>query len=183
MKKLYPVVTPSTGHLFIDPSLFKPYAINQEGYGKGEKTSFIKPGKVLNLMELCKPDNKTFTVTEEPDINTLSITEIIFGMFDRANVWTVCHVKDLDIKLSHTSPAKSVIDGPLVIGTESVTDGIFIGDRVDLEPNTTFMININLTYSRGSRCLEYSNNGGYYTGKPQILGLKFNLDHKDSKIV
>lgn len=181
MKKLYPIAKESTRHLFVDPALSKPSVIHAEGYEQGELTSFIKPGRVPNLALLCKPENASFSVTEEPDMDTLGITEVLFGMFDRNNVWTVCHVEGLDIKLQKDSPGTTSLKGGNIrLNTDFITDGIFIGNKVDLQPGIVG-IDLDILYSRGTRCLEYSNKGGYDLGTPQILGLKFNLDYKDSK--
>lgn len=181
MKKLYPIAKESTRHLFVDPAISKPSAIHAEGYEHGELTGFIKPGRVPNLALLCKPENTSFSVTEEPDMDTLGITEILFGMFDRNNIWTVCHIKGLDIKLQKDGPATASLKGGNIrLNTDFITDGIFIGDKVDLQPGIVG-IDLDILYSRGTRCLEYSNKGGYDSGTPQVLGLKFNLDYKDSK--
>lgn len=182
MNKLYPIAKESTRHLFVDPALSKPTAIHAEGYEQGELTGFIKPGRVPNLAQLCKPENTTFSVTEEPDMETLGITEILFGMFDNNDVWTVCHVEGLDIKLKKDGPATASLKNTSIqISADLITDGIFIGDKVDLKPDSIVAIDLDILYSRGTRCLEYSNKGGYDQRTPQILGLKFNLDYKDSK--
>ncbi|AEV89585.1 hypothetical protein OBP_148 [Pseudomonas phage OBP] len=172
MQKLFPIANRNTRHLFIDPLLSKPSFVAGEGYVSGEMTSFIKPGKVPNLAELCRPEDVKFTVTEEPDPTTMGISEIMFGMYDENKEWRVVSVTDLDIPFVADGPARSTIDGCMAVQHPFKEKGMV-------------NIPISLLYERGTRALTFKEvpNVGYDSGVPQILGIKLNLDWRDAKIV
>ncbi|QBZ70669.1 hypothetical protein pETSU_088 [Edwardsiella phage pEt-SU] len=185
MNKLFPIANKTTRHLFVDPALARPSFISGEGYVSGEMTSFIKPGKVPNLALLCQPEDVKFTVTEEPSVDTMKVTDILFGAFNSDNQWTVCLLREVKAQLAKDGPARSVLDGHVVINPDhnSVVDGI-TGEPVNLGDEPV-MIPIDLLYERGTRGLTLKpvEGVGIDTGKPQILGIKLDLDWIDSKSV
>lgn len=182
MEKLFPIANKDTRHFFIEPLIHKPWYIKEPGYEPHTETSYIKPGKIPNLMELCRPEGHRFSITEEPNIDTLAIESIVFGMRNTAGVWGLYMAKGLNIKPAANGPSHSVLEGIIVLRGHQLIDPMF-DEPVDIDPAAIVPIDINLYYARGSRCLEYSNEGNIDNGKPQILGLTFKLEHKDSKIV
>lgn len=186
MNKLFPIASKATRHLFVDPAIARPSFISGEGYVSGEMTSFIKPGKVPNLALLCQPEDVKFTVTEEPSIDTMAVKEILFGVHDHQGIWTVCLVRGLTSQLFKDGPARSILKTTLAINPaiHRITNGIFSEEPVNLGDKPT-LIPIDLMYERGTRALTLKPvaGAGIDTGKPQILGIKLDLDWVDSKIV
>lgn len=185
MEKLFPIASKATRHLFVDPAVSRPTFVKGEGYVSGEMTSFIKPGKVPNLALLAQPEDTKFTVTEEPNIDTLAVTDILFGARDHQGTWQVCLVKGVNAKLTKDGPSRSILQGHIVIHPDSpVSDGIF-GDKIVNLGDQPTAVPIELMYERGTRALTLKeiDGVGYDSGKPQVLGIKLNLDWIDSRIV
>lgn len=186
MNKLFPIASKATRHLFVDPAISRPSFISGEGYVSGEMTSFIKPGKVPNLALLCQPEGEKFTVTEEPSVDTMAVKEVLFGAKDHQGVWTVCLVRDVKGLLFKDGPARSLLQGTINVhpGFHHITDGVHPEESVNLGDKPV-MIGIDLLYERGTRALTLKpiEGVGIDSGKPQILGIKLDLDWIDSKIV
>lgn len=172
MQKLYPIANKATRHLFIEALLSRPTFISGEGYVSGEMTSYIKPGKVPNLAELCQPEGVKFTVTEEPNPETIAITGVVVGLYNEKEQWSVAEIKDLSFELVKDGPARSVLDGHLVVPHP-------------FKEGANANIPITVIYERGTRALTISGcpRAGLDTGIPQVLGIKLNLDHRDAKLV
>lgn len=179
MQKLYPIATKETRHLFISPAIYQEWSICKEVYGKGQ-TSYLKPGKVPNLMALCMPKDVRYSITEEPDPGTMAVDSIIYGLRDKEGFWHVCTAENLNIKLTQESVGNHVLNGHITIPAHRIfpnTDhDVDFGDEPILVP-------IDLHYARATRCLQISTSGTYDNGKAELYGITLNLDHKDSKIV
>lgn len=185
MNKLFPIANKATRHLFVNPIISRPSFVAGEGYVSGEMTSFIKPGKVPNLALLCQPEDVKFTVTEEPNVDTMAVTDVLFGAPDHQGVWTLCFVRGVNAKLAKDGPSRSLLQGHIVITPGSVvTNGIFSNEPVNLGDEPV-LIPIDLMYERGTRALtlKEAEGVGFDTIKPQILGIKLNLEWVDSKTV
>lgn len=172
MQKLYPIASKETRHLFIDPLLSLPTFISGEGYVSGETTSFIKPGKVPNLALLCQPEGVKFTVTEEPDPNTMAVTELKVGLYDDQGEWCVVTIPDLNVLFEQDGPSRATIKGGITVPHLFKT-------------GSTINIPIDLLYERSTRALTFKEHptAGYDSGIPQVLGIKLNLDWRDAKVV
>jgi len=175
MEKLFPIATAASRHLFVDPSIYGPWDIIWSGYS-GERSSYIKPGVVPNLMKLCTPDGTYVTVTEEPDPDNFVIDGILFGMMDDG-YWKVFRA-NLEIKLERLNAANWGLDNKLVIPVRKLID---VNTGKHGEGPDNIEIELSLNYARATRCLQYTTAGNYDNGKPEILGLIFDLTHKDSK--
>lgn len=182
MKHLHPIATPETRHLFIDPIISAPYNICSELYTQDEETSFIKPGVVPNLMELCRPKGTRFSITEEPNMDKMYIEEVIFGAFDYKGHWTLYRAEDLEIYFSSNGPVGASIKGSVHIDVNVIKDALF-GDDAILMQEEILVLELDLLYERGTRRLTFKTTGSYDSGKPQILGITLNLEHKDSKLI
>lgn len=179
MSQLFPIAKAETRHLFIDPSIYPTWDIISPGY-TGEQTGFIKPGRVDNLMDLCKKDGQVFTVTEEPDFDKLIIDGLIFGMHHQG-YWQVFRI-DSDFPIDKLDAGNWGIDGCFAIPTRDVIN-IASGEKGIKVPDTNIInIDIKLNYARGLRRLEFSNSGTYDNGRVQLLGITLDLQHKDSKL-
>lgn len=185
MQKLHPVASKATRHLFIDPLLCRPTFISAEGYVTGEMTSFIKPGKVPNLVDLCCPEDMKLTVTEEPNIETMKVAEVIFGARNYNGDWTVCHIKRLNSKLAKDGPGRAILKGYIVAPLERIYDPLNPDENVLFLEDQPLVIEIDLLYERATRTLTLKTpeDAGFDTGKPQILGIRLDLDYHDAKIV
>lgn len=182
MRHLHPIATSETRHLFIDPIISAPYSICSELYTKDEETSFIKPGVVPNLMELCRPKGTRFSITEEPDMDKMYIEEVIFGAFDYKGHWTLYHVDELEIGFSRNGPVGSEIKGSVQLDVNAIREYI-TGDTATLMQEEILVLELDLLYERGTRRLTFKPTGSYDSGKPEIHGIILNLEHKDSKLV
>lgn len=179
MIKLYPIAKPETRHLFISPAIQQEWDIEKPGY-EGKKTSYLKPGKIPNLMALCMPEDVRYSITEEPDMDTFAIDDIVYGAKDVNGYWHVCTAENLGVKMTRESAGTWALDGVIAIPPNQVfpaTDEVIdFGDAPILVP-------VKLHYARGTRCLQISTSGTYDNGKPELYGLTFWMDHKDSKLV
>jgi hypothetical protein len=182
MFHLNPIANEETRHLFVDPSIYHVFDINDDLYKRLKlETGYVKPGKVLNLVELCRPKDLVFSVTEEIDLDQFYIDRVLFGMHHNG-AWEK-FVAYLSVQINKKDAANWGVDGNLVISTDAVFN-THDGEKGIVIPDTNVInIPIKLNYARGSRCLEYSTEGTYDNGKPQILGLTFDMVHKDSKII
>lgn len=179
MNKLYPIAKPETRHLFVHPAVHQEWPVFNAEYSQSEKTSYIKPGKVPNLMELCRPSNVRFSITEEPDMDKFLIKDVLFGVTDLNGQYHVLVGNELDVKLTQNGPVGLELDGYVTVPMESVgcdSESAVFGP----EP---FLIPVKLKYERGTRCLTLSTSGTYDNGQPELLGIILNLVHKDSKVV
>lgn len=185
MQKLYPIANRNTRHLFIDPLLSLPTFVAGEGYVSGEMTSFIKVGKVPNLVELCRPEGERFSITEEANIDTMAVTEIIFGAYNYKKEWTVCHAKGMTVKLAKFDAARSFLKGQISVPLGDIYDPINQDENVLFIEDQPLLVEIDILYERATRAFTLcaGKNTGFDTGKPQLLGVKLNLDWLDSKIV
>ncbi|EBY9763988.1 hypothetical protein D5W64_12815 [Salmonella enterica subsp. enterica serovar Saintpaul] len=180
MQRLYPVATPETRHLFVDPGIQNVWGIDDSKY-VGKDTSFLKPGKIPNLVLLCQPDGEKFTVTEEVDPDKIFIDEILFGIMDDNGIWQVCIIDELNTRLAALSPATWGLDGVISVYGNQITT--IYGDSLEIDEDKIILIDIKIDYARATRCMEISSKGTYDNGKPQLYGVTFNLEHKDSKMV
>lgn len=178
MKKLYPIITKENSHLFVDPSIHQPdyVALDQSD----DFTSFIKPGRIPNLMNLCAPKGMVVSKTIEPNIKTMAIESVIFGALDKFGDWAIVRIDGLNIRLAQEGPSVSKLDGNilLAIGKPHLTD-YRTGEPVYFEGNVH--ANIKAKYYRGSRELTWDNTGNFFNQETQIYGIKLNLDLIDSK--
>lgn len=180
MNKLHPIAKPETRQYFIDPSIYTPWDIIDGGF-TGEQTSYLKPGNIPNLMDLCKKEDQVFTVTEEPDTDKLLVDGTIFAMHHQG-YWQVFR-SEVGFALDKLDAGNWGFNGLIVIPMRSVIN-IATGEKGISLPDTNLItIDIKLNYARGSRTLEFSNTGTYDNGKPQLLGVTFDLEYKDSKII
>lgn len=182
MQKLYPIATAKTRHLFIDPIISQPWEIMAEGYTKREEVSYIKPGIVPNLMDLCKPEGVRFSITEEPDMEKLVVTELIFAAFDYKGDWKLYRVEDLDWPFKSNGPVGCQIKNYGAIDVDTIKE-VETGDTAIFEEEFSLEIELDLLYERGTRRLTFTPTGSYDSGKPQVLGIMLNLEHKDSKLI
>lgn len=179
MQKLFPIATAETRHLFVHPSMREPWAIvGAEGY-TGEGTSYLKPGKVKNLLKLCKPEAVTFTVFEEPDPDTMAIDGILFGIKDIHGSWVTVRVWNVNAKVEKLNAGQWGLEGTAVVLATNLLD-INTGYRPDLDPKSVINIPVKLRYDRATRELEWSSDSSYDKGL-EVLGITLNLDWKDSK--
>lgn len=184
MQRLLPIASKETRHLFVDPAIVEPWCIEEEGYTNKETTSYIKPGKVPNLMMLCKPEGVRFSITEEPDMDKLIVDSILIGAYDIHGDFRVFSAdflnNGLGVRLTRNGAIGAKLKG--LVGID--TTGMIGIDGQDVEfRNDELYVDIDLTYSRGSRCLEYTNMGTFDNKEPIIYGITLSLTHKDSKIV
>lgn len=184
MNKLYPIATAATRHLFVDPAIYHPFDIIDSHYS-GEKSSFIKPGVVPNLMQLCMPEGVYYSVTEEPDFDEMYVEEILFGLHHNGN-WGVFRVPVL-VRLDKLNQSNWGFKGTIKVSTRepiNINTGVH---GVDPRPETvtdddmSLMIDLDINYARSTRCLEFTTVGNFDNSKPQILGMCFDLKYKDSK--
>lgn len=180
MQRLYPVATSATRHLFVDPGIQDVWGIDDSKYNH-KNTSFLKPGIIPNLVLLCQPDGEKFTVTEEVDPEKIFVDEILFGLMDDNGIWQVCIAEDLNVRLAGTSPATWELHGHISVRGCQLTT--IFGDSVEVDEDKIFLIDIHINYARATRCMEISSEGTYDNGKPQLYGVTFKLEHKDSKTV
>lgn len=179
MNKLYPIATAATRHLFVHPSISTPWDIvGTYGY-KGEESAYLKPGKVENLMELCRPADKIFTVFEEPNPDTIAIDDVLFGVKDINGHWVTCRSTSTDIKLTKLNAAQWGLEGPISVNVYDLIDtfsggSVFLGDKKEL------LIPIKLRYDRATRALEWSSSSTFDDGI-ELIGITLDLDWKDSK--
>ena len=179
MNKLYPIAKPETRHLFISPAIHQEWEISNPDY-EGLKTSYLKPGKVPNLMELTRPADVRYSITEEPDMETFAITGIIYGVMDVEGYWHVCTSENLSVKMTRESAATWSLDGVIAIPPHQVFPAT---DHVVDFGEAPILVPVKLHYARGTRCLQISTSGTYDNGKPELYGITVNMDHKDSKVV
>lgn len=178
MEKLYPIATAATRHLFVDPAIYQPFCIIDPHY-RTERSSYLKPGIVPNLMQLCMPEGQYFSVTEEPDFDNMFIDEIMFGMhyqdsWEVFRVPVMFHLEKLDQgNWGIARPVEIPLRSPININTGKT--------GIELPDSLVLAIDINVHYARGTRRLEITTTGTYDNGKPQILGMCFDLTHLDSK--
>lgn len=178
MERLYPIANASTRHLFVDPSIYRPWDIIDDRYPY-QQTGYLKPGKIPNLMALCMSDDVGYTVTQEPDTDKMVIEDILFGM-KYEGVWTVFR-KSTQTRLTQLDQGTWGLEGLLLIPTDSVRE-VETGEKGIALPDTKHIhLDMNVKYSRATRCLEFTTSGTYDNGKPQILGITFDLEYKDSK--
>lgn len=181
MEALHPIASAETRHLFVDPSVYGVWHILAPGYtAGGYESGYLKPGKVPNLVELCRPKDVDMSVTEEIDLDQFYLTDILFGMhyegyWEQFRVYHHVKIEKLDagnwgINTTLSIPTRSVIH------TQTGVKGLNIPD-VD-----TLNIELKLNYARGTRCLEFSTEGTYDNDKPQILGITLDMVHKDSRL-
>jgi len=179
MEKLFPIATAASRHLFVDPSIYGPWDIIASGY-TGERTGYLKPGVIPNLVQLCAPTNVAMTVTEEVDPDHFVIDGILIGMMDPDHDYWKVYRANLDVKLDRLNAANWGVDTTLVIPVRNLID---VNTGKHGEGPATIEIELSLNYARATRCLEYKTAGNYDNGKPEILGLIFDLTHKDSKLL
>lgn len=181
MEKLVPLVTAETRHLFVDPAVCVPWNISMKDYPGCPETSYLKPGKVPNLMDLCKPEGARFSITEEPNPDTMTIDEIVFGVFDIQGNWYLCVAEDLGITLEKDGAASMSLNGHVSIDPSTVR--AMHGDYYPELSSDPILVELNVHYARGTRCFQYSTTATYDNQKPQVYGLALELDYKDSKII
>lgn len=175
MEKLYPIATAASRHLFVDPSIYGPWDIIAPGYA-GERTGYLKPGVTPDLVKLCTPAGVYMTVTEEVDPDKFVIDDILFGMMVDGS-WTVMRA-NLDEPLTRLDAANWGLNTTLRI---PMHDLININTGEHGGGTDVVEIELSLNYARATRCLQYCTVGNYDNGKPEILGLAFDLTHKDAK--
>jgi len=180
MEALYPIAAAESRHLFVDPAIYDVWHIIDPDYTAGGYSSgYIKPGKVPNLVELCRPKDVYLSVTEEIDLDHFYLDDILFHMHHEG-YWEQFRVYH-HIKIEKLDAGNWGLNQTLQIPSRSVihtTTGV-----KGLGPNyPKFVeIEIKLNYARGTRCLEFSTVGNYDNDKPQILGITLDMKHKDSK--
>lgn len=188
MNKLFPIANETTRQYFVDPAHFFPTDIQAEGYNEGEQTAFLKPGKVGDLMDLCRPKGVFFAKTEEPDPENIVIDEMIVGLRGQIEddvVGSKFHLvmfENVNIKLEACGPSSYGLNGVISImitGKETTATGLPISWMFN--KGTIISIPFKASYSRGSRCFEFAGEGTYDNGKPVVFGIKLDLTHKDSR--
>lgn len=180
MNKLKPISNQTTRHLFIDPVLSQPWCFREDGYQDNEKTSYIKPGVVPNLMALCTPAGHKFSVTEEPDINNMFVDDLVIAMFNEDGEWGHYTIPAVNAKFNITGPSTATLDGHIVI--RDIVDVLDeCEDPIRLPEGSIINIPIYITYHRATRELILRSEGNFDNGKPQILGITLDLKYKDSK--
>jgi hypothetical protein len=180
MEALYPIASAESRHLFVDPAIFDTWHIIDPDYTAGGYSSgYIKPGKVPNLVELCRPKERYMSVTEEIDLDHFYLDDILFhmhyeGYWDQFRVYHRIKLEKLDAANWGFNGTLS-IPSRSIIHTQTGTKG--------LGPNYPDLLEIELklNYARGTRCLEFSTVGNYDNDKPQILGITLDMKHKDSR--
>ncbi|UQT02793.1 hypothetical protein YUBABA_00400 [Serratia phage vB_SmaM-Yubaba] len=184
MKRLFPICNQATRDLFIHPSICQAWDIvDAEGYTSGEETSYLKPGKIKNLAKLCKPENVYFTVTEEPNPDTMMIDEIMIGIKDKDGYWKNVNVSSVATKLEKLNAAQWGLDGHVTV---DVSEGIGIGqdgEKIDLGDVKVLNIPIKLRYDRATRALEFSSSATYDREGMEVLGLILDLEWRDAKVI
>lgn len=175
MEKLFPIATAASRHLFVDPSIYGPWDIISPEY-TGERTSYLKPGVTPDLVKLCTPAGVYLTVTEEVDPDKFIIDDILFGMMVNG-AWTVMRA-NLAETLERRDAANWGLETTLRI---PMCDLVNINTGEHGVGTEVVEVDLSLNYARATRCLQYSTTGNYDNGKPEILGLAFDLTHKDAK--
>lgn len=179
MNKLYPIATAATRHLFVHPSIESPWDIvGATGY-TGEQSAYLKPGKIENLMTLCKPEGVTFTVFEEPDPDTIAISDVLFGIKDISGHWITCRSTGTHVVLGKLNAAQWGIDGNIGILAGELID-INTGKNPQLGNTIEVRLPINIRYDRATRALTWSSIPTFDDGI-EAIGIELDLDWKDSK--
>lgn len=180
MEKLYPIAKAETRHLFVHPSIRSPWDIvGATGY-TGEETSYLKPGKVENLMKLCKPEGVTFTVFEEPNTDKMVLDGVLFSIKDVSGHWVTCRAVVKGLTLSKLNASQWGFEGNIDVLGEDVID-MDTGTHPHLGCVEGIWIPIKLRYDRATRCLEWSSHVTYDNAGIELLGITLDLDWVDSK--
>lgn len=184
MKKLFPIANKETRSLFVHPSICQAWEIGSEheGYGPEHETSFLKPGKIKNLAKLCKPDNVYFTVTEEPNPETMAIDELLIGIKDKEGFWHNLTLSDLDTKVERLNAAQWGIDGMVCVPVDESLCCQYTGEPIDLGDTKVINVPIKLRYDRATRALEFFSSASYDVEGLELLGMILNLDWRDAKV-
>lgn len=181
MKQLSPIATAATRHLFIDPIIYSTWDITGEGYVNKEETSFLKPGKIPNLMKLCMPEGVRYSITEEPDPENMFISDLMIGFKSKNGVYWEATIRELNVQLVADGPAQYVFKGPVTIEQDNLSyDDEWSSPVLD---NDELTIELDVHYARGTRTLTISSPGTYDNNQPVLYGLQMDLTWKDSKIV
>lgn len=173
MNKFYPVARALTQQHFIDPAIKEPERLPEDTYRQREKTSYLKPGEVPNLLALCRPADMVFTATTNPIAKDIRITKLIFGMWYEGE-WAVLESrKEGNIHFCEVSPGIWEINGHISIVNENV---YFLDDRLDFygEPGV-ILVPIEARYVEQTRTFTLKTSGGYYAGTPELLGIKIEI--------
>lgn len=180
MELLYPIASAETRHLFVDPSIYGVWDIIDPSYTKlGYRSGYLKPGKISNLVQLCRPKEVTFSVTEEIDLDDFHIEDILFCMHHDGH-WQQFRVFH-HVKVEKLDAGNWGLNGTLVIPTRQIINTETGEKGITIKGTDILNIELTLNYARGTRCLEFSTEGTYDNGKPQILGITLDMKYKDSK--
>lgn len=185
MKKLFPLANKETRSLFVHPSICQAWEIGteHEGYGPEHETSFLKPGLIPNLAKLCKPDNVYFTVTQEPNPDTMAIDELLIGIKDKEGFWHNLTLSNLEVKLERLNAAQWGIDGVVSVPVDENLTCRYDGTYIHLGETKVINVPIKLRYDRATRALSFSSPISYDVEGMELLGMVLDIDWRDAKSI